>query len=88
MDKETEIREGLEAENILKSDVFKKTFINYKNELIETWEQTSPEDIALRESIYKAIQILPEVERHLRIIINNWKITTQQIEKMSGVFKI
>ena len=54
MDKETEIREGLEAENILKSDVFKKTFINYKNELIETWEQTSPEDIALRESIYKA----------------------------------
>ena len=67
MDKETEIREGLEAENILKSDVFKKTFINYKNELIETWEQTSPEDIALRESIYKAIQILPEVERHLRL---------------------
>jgi hypothetical protein len=88
MDKDTEIREGIEAENILNSDVFKKTFTNYKNELIETWQQTSPEDVALRESIYKAIQILPEVERHLRIIINNGKITTQQIEKMSGVFKI
>lgn len=87
MDKDQEIKEGLEAQNLLESEVFKNTFINYKNELIESWEQTKPKDVALRESIYKAIQILPEVERHLRIIIDKGKISQQQIEKMRGVFK-
>ena len=33
MDKDQEIKEGLEAQNLLESDVFKNTFINYKNEL-------------------------------------------------------
>lgn len=86
MDKEQEITQGLEAQNILESEVFKKTFINYKKELLESWEQTKPEDVALRESIYKAMQILPEVEKHLRIIINNGKISQKQIEKLRGIF--
>ena len=35
-----------------------------------------------REDLHKAIRILPEVERHLRIIIEKGKITKAQIEKL------
>jgi len=87
MDKEQEITQGLEAQNLLESEVFKKTFINYRMQLIESWQETQPEDVALRESIYKAMQILPEIEKHLRIMIDKGKISQQQIEKMRGVFK-
>ncbi len=87
MDKEQEISQGKDAQNLLESEVFKKTFINYRKELIEAWQETQPEDVALRESIYKAMQILPEIEKHLRIMIDKGKISQQQIEKMRGVFK-
>lgn len=87
MDNPQITQESREAEDILNSDVFKKAFINYKNELIDLWEQTPAQDSELRERIYLSIKVLPEVEKHLRIIIEKEKITPKQIKSLKGVIK-
>ena len=77
MDKQKEINDGQEAERLLESDVFKSAFINYKNELIKEWESTSAKDLDKRENLYRALKVLPEVERHLRIIVEKGKLNSK-----------
>ena len=50
--------DGHEAEMILNSQVFKKAFTDYKNQLIQNWETTPAKDLETRENIYRAIKIL------------------------------
>ena len=87
MDKQELIIESRNAEEILKSEVFKKAFKNYKNELRDLWEATPTTDLELRETIYRAIKVLPEVEKHLRIIIEKGKINQKDIRSLEGVLK-
>ena len=58
MDKQKDIMDGHEAEMILNSQVFKKAFTDYKNQLIQNWETTPAKDLETRENIYRAIKIL------------------------------
>jgi hypothetical protein len=69
----------------LESDVLKKAFKNYRDELIQNWESSQDNDSKFRENIHRAVSILPEVERHLRIIIDKGKIETQQIINLRKV---
>lgn len=81
------IRESKEAEDILNSEVFKKAFVNLKTELLDAWENTPAKDQNLREAIYTSIKLLPEVEKHLRILIEKGKINPSMISSMKGVLK-
>jgi hypothetical protein len=40
------------------------------------------DNVAFRETLHNAINILPEVERHLRILVERGKITSAQIKKL------
>jgi|TARA_B100000123_G_scaffold130232_1_gene96067 hypothetical protein len=85
MDKQKEINDGQEAERLLESDVFKNAFINYKNELIKEWESTSAKDLDKRENLYRALKVLPEVERHLRIIVEKGKLNSKDFNVLRKV---
>ena len=85
MDKQKEINDGQEAERLLESDVFKSAFINYKNELIKEWESTSAKDLDKRENLYRALKVLPEVERHLRIIVEKGKLNSKDLNVLRKV---
>jgi len=85
MDKQKEINDGQEAERLLESDVFKSAFINYKNELIKEWESTSAKDLDKRENLYRALKVLPEVERHLRIIVEKGKLNSKDFNVLRKV---
>lgn len=85
MDKQKEINDGHEAERLLESDVFKSAFINYKNELIKEWESTSAKDLDTRENLYRALKVLPEVERHLRIIVEKGKLNSKDFNVLRKV---
>ena len=82
-----EILKANEAELILKSDVFKEAVQNLRAEYIYKWESANDENVDFRENLHKAIRILPEIEKHLRIIVEKGKITKPQIEKLRGVYK-
>ena len=78
-----EVLESNEAELILKSDTFKKAIENLKQEYVALWMSSRGEnDVAFRETLHNAINVLPEVERHLRILVEKGKITSAQIKKL------
>jgi|TARA_B110000858_G_scaffold171066_1_gene201286 hypothetical protein len=85
MDNDKKIQDSHEAKMLLESDVLKKAFKNYRDELIQNWESSQDNDSKFRENIHRAVSILPEVERHLRIIIDKGKIETQQIINLRKV---
>ena len=86
MDKQKDIMDGHEAEMILNSQVFKKAFTDYKNQLIQNWETTPAKDLETRENIYRAIKILPEIEKHLRIAVEKGKILSKDFKSFNDVF--
>ena len=78
-----EVLESNEAELILKSDTFKKAIQNLKQEYVALWMSSRGEnDVAFRETMHNAINVLPEVERHLRILVEKGKITSAQVKKL------
>jgi len=83
---EEEARKSLLAEQILDSEVFQDALQKLKEEYITKWLQsTDLEDVNERESIHKAIQLIPEIEKHLRIIVEKGKLTKTHINKIRNV---
>jgi|TARA_E500000178_G_scaffold342038_1_gene386694 hypothetical protein len=86
MSEQQKILDGQQAEQILESEVFKKALQNLKEEYIQHWLNNIDVDaVSLREDIHKAILLLPQIEKHLRIIVEKGKISKFQAEKLKKV---
>jgi hypothetical protein len=85
MASQEEILKSNEAELILNSETFKNAIEHLKDEYINIWLLTKAEDVTDREALHKAIKLLPEVEKHLRIIIEKGKITKSQLSRLHKV---
>ena len=80
-----EILKSNEAELILNSETFNHAIANLKDENSNLWLLSKPEEVTNREALHKAIKLLPEVEKHLRIIIEKGKITKSQLGRLHKV---
>ena len=81
-----EVVKAAEAERILNSDVFKEAIENLKNEYITHWLNSREiADVNAREDIHRSLLLLPEVERHLRIIAEKGKLTQANINKIRNI---
>ena len=85
MPSQEEILNSNEAELILNSETFKDAIQILKDEYINLWLSSKEDDINKRENLHKAIKLLPEVERHLRIIVEKGKITKAQLGRLHKV---
>ena len=85
MPSQEDILNSNEAELILKSDTFTNAIEELKNEYINLWLSSKQDDISKRENLHKAIKLLPEVERHLRIIVEKGIITKAQLGRLHKV---
>jgi hypothetical protein len=85
MPSQEDILNSNEAELILKSDTFTNAIEELKNEYINLWLSSKGDDIHKRENLHKAIKLLPEVERHLRIIVEKGIITKSQLGRLHKV---
>ena len=80
---EKEVRQASEAERILESDVFKLSLENLKKEYLQAWiTSKKPDEVDARENLHKSILLLPEIEKHLRIIAEKGKLTKATINKV------
>ena len=69
-----------QAEAILDSNVFKEALENLKNEYTNIWLNTRDiKDTQIREDLHRSLLLLPEVERHLRIMVEKGKLTKTHI---------
>ena len=81
-----EVVKAAEAERILESDVFKEAMQSLKDEYMQAWlNSKNPDDISTRESLHRSILLLPEVEKHLRIIAEKGKLTRANINKVRNI---
>ena len=86
MSKDHEIRLSAEAEQILNSETFKQAINNLKEEYIQHWlNNRNIDDVDFREDLHKAVLLLPEIERHIRIIVEKGKLAKSQIEKIKKI---
>ena len=75
-----------QAEAILDSDVFKEALDNLKNEYTNIWLNTRDiTDTQIREDLHRSLLLLPEVERHLRIMVEKGKLTKTHINKIRNI---
>ena len=75
-----------QAEAILDSDVFKEALENLKNEYTNIWLYTRDiKDTQIREDLHRSLLLLPEVERHLRIMVEKGKLTKTHINKIRNI---
>ena len=83
---EKEVRQASEAERILESDVFKLSLENLKKEYLQAWiTSKKPDEVDARENSHKSILLLPEIEKHLRIIAEKGKLTKANINKVRTI---
>tara|TARA_B100000900_G_scaffold342267_1_gene305622 strand:- start:277 stop:543 length:267 start_codon:yes stop_codon:yes gene_type:complete len=75
-----------QAEAILDSDVFKEALENLKKEYTNIWLNTRDiTDTQIREDLHRSLLLLPEVERHLRIMVEKGKLTKTHINKIRNI---
>ena len=81
-----DVLKAAQAEQILTSDIFKEAVENLKNEYITHWLNSREiADVSAREDIHRSLLLLPEVERHLRIIAEKGKLTQSNINKIRNI---
>jgi hypothetical protein len=85
MPSQEDILSSNEAELILNSETFTHAVNNLKEDYINLWLLTKDSDINKRENLHKAIKLLPEIEKHLRIIVEKGKITKSQLGRLHKV---
>lgn len=85
MPSQEDILNSNEAELILNAETFKSAIEELRNEYINLWLSSKEDDINKRENLHKAIKLLPEVERHLRIIVEKGIITKSQLGRLHKV---
>ncbi|BAQ90430.1 hypothetical protein [uncultured Mediterranean phage uvMED] len=85
MPSQEDILNSNEAELILNSETFTQAVNNLKEDYINLWLLTKDSDIDKRENLHKAIKLLPEIEKHLRIIVEKGKITKSQLGRLHKV---
>ena len=85
MASQEEILHSNEAELILNSETFKNAIQILKDEYTNLWLSSEGDDIDTRENLHKAIKLLHEVEKHLRIIVEKGKITKSQLGRLHKV---
>ena len=85
MVKQQDILESNEADVVLNSGVFKKSIKQLHEEYIQIWISSDAEDEKLREQMHMAVKLLPEIEKHLRIIIEKGKITKANLSRIRKI---
>ena len=83
--KQDEILRSNEAELILNSQTFKNAIKILKEEYINLWTRTQAYEKDLREQLHKSVKLLPEIERHLRIIVETGEITKASLNRLRKV---
>ena len=75
---------GMQAKELLENPIIVEAFVELERRYMEAWRQSKPADQEERERLWLAVGILGEIQRHLRVVIDNGAIANRDIDKISG----
>lgn len=73
---------GAIAQELLKSAMLNETFAHLGNEYLKAWRNTRVGDVAARERLFQAINILDLVKDHLGILAQRGKLATRDLAEI------
>lgn len=74
---------GTLAEALLQNELLKGSFVGLRKTYTEAWAQTQPDEMNAREYYWRAIQVLDDVENHLKKIARDGRVAKQDIEALA-----
>jgi len=77
-------RKGQEAKDLLENPMLVEAFAILEREYLKAWRQSKPADQEERERLWLAVGILEEIQRHLRVVVENGVMAKRDIDKISG----
>lgn len=75
---------GAQARELLENPILVEAFAELEREYLKAWRQSKPADQEERERLWLAVGILAEIQRHLRVVVDNGVIANRDIDKLSG----
>lgn len=72
-----------EAERVLDSPVYARSFADLEVELMNQWHNSGPEDTQQRERIHMAVQLLDALRTELRIAMESGQIDRDRIVRIT-----
>jgi hypothetical protein len=75
---------GREAEELLENPMLAEAFDKIEASYMDEWRQSKLADIEERERLWLAIQVLGEVKRHLRVVVENGVVAKRDIDRIAG----
>ena len=75
---------ALQAKELIENPILVEAFATLERKYLEAWRQSKPADQEERERLWLAVGILGEIQRHLRVVVDNGIIAARDIDKLSG----
>ena len=75
---------GVQAKDLIENPILVEAFATLERKYLEAWRQSKPADQEERERLWLAVGILGEIQRHLRVVVDNGIIAARDIDKLSG----
>jgi len=81
------IAKGAQAETLLRNELLTEAFKTLEADYIKAWSGTDPAQSEARENLWRAVQILGDVRRHLLKVANNGKIAQRELVDLLEKFR-
>ena len=82
VDDRKDIERGRIAQDILDNEIFQDAMIMLEEQYKNLWAITKQDQQEERERLWIAMKLIPELERQLRIVVENGTIKKNQIVKI------
>ncbi len=79
------INRRAQAETLLRNDLLQSAFKNLEADYLKAWGATTTTETEAREVLWRAVQILGDVQKQLHTMIADGKIAQAEINRLAGI---
>ncbi len=76
---------GLHAQDLLDNELLAEAFTGLENSYTAAWRATKIDDVAAREKLFLAINIVGKVRDHLAAIVTDGKLAQVELKELAQV---
>jgi hypothetical protein len=80
---EQSVAKGIRAQAVLENELLSEAFSALEQSYVGAWRATTLEDVAGREKLFLAINIVGKVRDHLNAIVANGKLAQAELKEIA-----
>ena len=82
------ITKAAQADALLRSETLQGAFKLLEADYIKAWAATEPAETEARENLWRAVQVLGDVRRHLHSAVSDGKIAQTELDRLAGLNRV